>query len=104
LTRIVPEGYTARPLADILGAVKLWKKILLGVGILVFGAGALMAWKIGPKNIIGMIRYDQRQEGTLHVGDRAPDVALVGLDGNSTVHLADSVGEKPLVLVFGSFT
>jgi hypothetical protein len=84
--------------------VKLWKKVLLGVGILVFGAGALMAWKIGPKNIIGMIRYDQRQEGTLRVGDRAPDVALVGLDGKSTVHLADSIGEKPLVLVFGSFT
>jgi len=85
-------------------AVKLWKKVLLGLGILVFGAGGLMAWKIGPKNIIGMIRYDQRQEGTLRVGDRAPDVALMGLDGKSTVRLADSIGGKPLVMVFGSFT
>jgi hypothetical protein len=84
--------------------VKLWKKVLLGVAVLLFGAGALMAWKIGPKNLIGMIRYDQRQEGRLRVGDRAPDVALVGLDGKSTVRVADSIGEKPLVLVFGSFT
>jgi len=84
--------------------VKLWKKVLLGVVILLLGAGALMAWKIGPKNIIGMIRYDQRQEGKLHVGDPAPDVALVGLDGKSTVRLTDTIGGKPLVLVFGSFT
>ena len=84
--------------------MKLWKKVLLGVVVLLLGAGALLAWKIGPKNIIGMIRYDQRQEGSLHVGDRAPDVALVGLDGKATVHVSDSIGEKPLVLVFGSFT
>jgi len=84
--------------------VKLWKKVLLGVAGLLLAAGGLMAWKIGPKNIIGMIRYDQRQEGRLHVGDRAPDVALMSLDGKTTVHLADSIGEKPLVLIFGSFT
>jgi len=84
--------------------MKLWKKILIGVVALLLGAGVLMAWKIGPKNIIGMIRYDQRQEGRLHVGDRAPDVALMGLDGKSTVRVADAIGEKPLVLVFGSFT
>lgn len=84
--------------------MKLWKRALLVVVVLLFAAAGLMAWKIGPKNIIGMIRYDQRQEGNLRVGDRAPDVALVGLDGKSTVRLADSIGEKPLVLVFGSFT
>ena len=84
--------------------MKLWKKILLVVVALLFAAGGLMAWKIGPKNIIGMFRYDQRQEGRLHVGDRAPAVALMGLDGKSTVRPADAIGEKPLVLVFGSFT
>ena len=84
--------------------MKLWKKVLVGVVVLLLGAGALMAWKIGPKNIIGMIRYDQRQEGRLHVGDRAPDVALLALDGQASVKLSAAIGEKPLVLVFGSFT
>ena len=85
-------------------AVKLWKKILLAVALLVLAAGGLMAWKIGPRNIIGMLRYDQRQEGKLKVGDRAPDVALIALDGKTPVRVAESIGDRPLVLVLGSFT
>ena len=84
--------------------MKLWKKLLLGVLLLVVAAAALAAWKIGPRNIIGMLRYDQRQEGKLKVGDRAPDVALLSLDGKSPVRVYESIGDKPLVLVFGSFT
>jgi hypothetical protein len=84
--------------------MKLWKKVLLGAGLLVTAAAALAAWKMGPRNIIGMLRYDQRQEGKLRVGDLAPDVALVALDGSTPVHVAESIGDKPLVLVFGSFT
>ncbi len=84
--------------------MKLWKKIVLGVLALVVGAAALLAWKIGPRNVIGMLRYDQREEGTLLVGHAAPDVSLVALDGRTRVPLARSIGEKPLVLVFGSYT
>ena len=84
--------------------MRLWKKLLLGAGLLVAAAAALAAWKIGPRNIIGMLRYDQRQEGKLKVGDRAPDVALIALDGKTPVHVAESMGDKPLILVFGSFT
>jgi peroxiredoxin len=51
-----------------------------------------------------MLLYDQRREGTLKVGDPAPDVTLVGLDGTSEVKLASLFGTRPLVLVFGSFT
>ncbi len=51
-----------------------------------------------------MLRYDQREEGTLKVGHVAPDVELLALDGVTPVRLKDSVGGKPLVIVFGSFT
>jgi hypothetical protein len=81
----------------------MWKKIVLGVLAVVLGVAAFMVWKIGPRNVVGMIRYDQRRDGDLKVGDRAPEVALVGLDGKSRVPLVAGRG-KPLVLIFGSFT
>jgi hypothetical protein len=58
----------------------------------------------GPRNLIGMIRYDQREEGSLKVGDRAPDVPLLELDGKTPVRLSERIGGKPTILVFGSFT
>ena len=82
----------------------MWKKVLLGaVGLVVIGAGVVVA-KIGPRNVIGMIRYDQRREGDLKVGDRAPAAMLVSLDGKSQVPLFDTKTNKPTVLIFGSFT
>jgi hypothetical protein len=81
----------------------MWKKILLTiVALLVIGAGVMVA-KIGPRNVIGMIRYDQRREGDLKVGDRAPAGMLVALDGKSQAPLLETSG-KPTVLIFGSFT
>jgi len=80
------------------------KKILLGVSALVVLGAAVMVAKIGPRNVIGMIRYDQRRDGDLKVGDRAPDALLVALDGQRNVPLLRDRGGKPLVLVFGSFT
>jgi hypothetical protein len=79
------------------------KKVLLGVTVLVLLAGGVIAAKIGPRNIIGMIRYDQRQEGTLQVGDAAPQALLVSLDGKTSQPLL-AQREKPTVLIFGSFT
>jgi hypothetical protein len=81
------------------------KKVLLGLAVLlVVGVGVAVFW-IGPANVVGMIVYGtQRREGTLQPGDRAPDVALVSLDGDSRRRLGELVGERPLVLVFGSFT
>lgn len=85
--------------------MRLWKKILIGIGALAVLAVAGFTYMIGgPRNLIGMLRYDQREEGKLKVGDLAPDVLLVALDGKTPVRLADSIGDKPLVLVFGSFT
>ena len=84
--------------------MRLFKKILLVVVLLVGAVAGVIAWKIGPRNIIGMLRYDQRKEGSLKVGDRAPDVALVSLDGKTPLRLSERVGVKPLILVFGSYT
>ena len=82
----------------------MWKKVLLAIAALVVvGAGVMIA-KIGPRNVIGMIRYDQRREGDLQVGDRAPAAMLVGLDGKSQAPLFDASLKKPTVLIFGSFT
>ncbi len=84
--------------------MRILKKVLLIALILVAAAVSLAAWKIGPRNLIGMLRYDQRQEGSLKVGDRAPDVSLVSLDGKTALRVSDRIGVKPLVLVFGSYT
>jgi hypothetical protein len=84
--------------------VKVIKKIAIALGLILVGVVAVVVFRIGPRNILGMIRYDQRKEGTLRVGDAAPDVELVALDGARRLRLKDSVGGKPLVLVFGSFT
>ena len=84
--------------------MKVFRKVLLAVAVLVSVLAAVVVWRIGPRNIIGMIRYDQRKEGTLKPGDAAPDVTLVSLDGKTPVRVMDKVGGKPLVLVFGSYT
>jgi hypothetical protein len=80
------------------------KKLGIVVLVLVLGAVAFVVLRIGPRNVLGMIRYDQRKEGSLRVGDAAPDVELVALDAARRLRLKDSVGGKPLVLVFGSYT
>jgi hypothetical protein len=84
--------------------MRVWKKVSIGLGavlLLLVVAGVVV---IGPRNVIGMIRYDKREEGKLKVGDTAPDVALVGLDGVSRVRISQRIGPRPLVLVFGSYT
>lgn len=80
------------------------KKILVVLGAIIMLGGGVMAWKMGPRNIIGMLRYDQRQEGRLVVGDMAPDVELLSVDGKRREKLAGYFHDKPLVLIFGSFT
>ena len=84
--------------------MRLFKKILFGALILLVAVVGVAAWKIGPRNVYGMLRYDQREEGDLKVGDPAPDAALVALDGRSHVRMLDGAAGKPLVIVFGSYT
>lgn len=84
--------------------MKGWVVVLLLLVLVVLAGGGFFVFRMGPRNIVGMLRYDQRRAGSLKVGDAAPDVALIAMDGRSEVRLADSVGSKPLVLVFGSYT
>jgi hypothetical protein len=81
----------------------VWR-IAAGLGLVVVvlvGAALVM---IGPRDLIGILRYDQRREGSLRVGDRAPDVLLATLDGSTKVRLLERFTGRPLVIVFGSFT
>lgn len=80
------------------------KKVILILGGLVVVAASAIVIRIGPRNVIGMIRYDQRREGDLKVGDRAPDALLVSVDGTSRQPLLEANANQPTVLIFGSFT
>ncbi|MDI1429158.1 hypothetical protein [Polyangium sorediatum] len=80
------------------------KKALIAVGALLVAGGAAFVGWMGPRNVIGMLRYDQREEGQLKVGEAAPDVEMVALAEGRREKLSAYLGDKPLVLIFGSFT
>lgn len=85
----------------------VWKWIPGAVLILLLGAYfALAHFMGGPRDVYGFLRYalPQWHEGNLHVGDRAPDVRVFSLDGRDGHDLHEWIGQKPLVLVFGSYT
>jgi hypothetical protein len=83
------------------------RKLALGlgsIGLIVFLLGAAAMIKLGPRFVFGMLRYDTRREGELQVGDRAPDIKMLALDGSTEVRLSEHLGKRPVVIVFGSFT
>ena len=85
--------------------MQVWHKSVLALVLSVaLGLGAASYLVGGPNNLIGMLRYDVRRDGDLAVGHKAPDVALVALDGTTPVRLSEHIGGKPAVLIFGSFT
>jgi hypothetical protein len=93
------------PIAMSPRAARIARRLVLAVVILAVAAVAGFTYMIGgPRNLIGMLRYDQREEGNLRVGDRAPDVVLTALDGTTRSPLLADRGDQALVLVFGSFT
>ncbi len=50
---------------------------------------------------IWLEKYDARAPKS---GDLAPDFELRDVNGDNPVHLYDLIGEKPVGLIFGSFT
>ena len=83
------------------------KKVVIAFGVLfVLAVGVLSQLAGGPKHIYGLVRYalPQMHRGELRVGDPAPDVQLLSLDGQSRFSLREKFGPRPLVLIFGSYT
>jgi hypothetical protein len=103
---------------------KPWRRrlVLVGVAAVVLYAvlsAALFAVMRQPPDVIGSFfkripwpvfaalpmerLWLRAREGTLHVGDTAPEFDLATFDNSSRVSLASLRG-KPTVLVFGSYT
>jgi hypothetical protein len=71
------------------------------------GIAAVGAWGYFEAMKRAWIRYNEydiRSEGSLAVGDLAPDLELASADGSGPKRISDLYREKTLVLVFGSYT
>jgi len=68
--------------------------------------GAIMAKVPMPAMIVMPFEplWMSARAGTLNVGDQAVDFSLPALDGSRTVTLSDEYRERPVVLIFGSYT
>jgi hypothetical protein len=84
-----------------------WKWLGGFLGVLVVAAFAGLSYMAGsPKDAYGMVRYalPHMHRGVLKVGSDAPDARIVALDGVTRFHIRERTHDRPLVLVFGSFT
>ena len=80
-------------------------RIVIGLVVLAgvaYGSGQAYFYAM-KQNWVKYNEYDVRSEGMLAVGDLAPDLELGLVEGDS-VRLSSFFGEKPVVLVFGSYT
>ena len=80
-----------------------------GVSLAVLAVAAFIGLSMmagSPRDVYGMVRYalPHMHRGTLKVGSDAPDALLVALDGVSRFHIRERTHDRPLVLIFGSFT
>ncbi|PYU74097.1 MAG: hypothetical protein DMG49_05190 [Acidobacteria bacterium] len=84
-----------------------WKWTAAIFGIVIVAAFIALSVMAGsPKDVYGMVRYalPHMHRGTLKIGSDAPDARIVALDGVSRFHIRERTRDRPLVLVFGSFT
>ena len=81
------------------------KKVLAGCGLL---AGTILVGttlvaqdsQVSPQQVI----QEMMREGSLKVNDVAPDFYLMERHGVERVRLSSFKNEKPVALVFGSYT
>lgn len=61
-----------------------------------------------PMSAMSVLPFEQlwmsARRGALRVGDVAPDFALPTVDRSRVVKLSEELRERPVVLVFGSYT
>ena len=83
--------------------MKKW--ICVGAAVLiVLALGAWGYFEATKRAWIRINEYDIRTEGSLQVGDLAPDVELLTMAGGGTRRISELYAEKPVVLTFGSYT
>jgi len=68
--------------------------------------GRVMAHVPGPAFLVLPFEtlWTRARAGNLLTGDLAPDFSLLKLDKSETVRLSTLTAQKPVVLVFGSYT
>ncbi len=84
----------------------LFKRLLIALALLalVAASGVFGYMQAMKRAWIRYGEYDIRSEGSLSVGDRAPDLELERLDAAGTTRLSEGWAVHPLILVFGSYT
>lgn len=83
--------------------MRKWIGALLAV-LLVLAVGGFGYMEAAKRAWIRINEYDIRSEGTLQVGDLAPDIELLTTIEGETRRISDLYADKPLVLTFGSYT
>ena len=102
--------------------VKFLLRFFAGLAILYLACGAFIWWSMRqPPEKFGRVMaripgpvafmlfpfetlWTQARAGTLNVGDPAPDFSLQAQDKSATIQLSSLNRQRPVVLVFGSYT
>jgi hypothetical protein len=69
--------------------------------MLTFTLALLLAQAPSPQEVMSRMAHG---EGTLKPGDPAPDFSLRAVRSDKTVRLSGFAGQRPVALVFGSYT
>jgi len=87
--------------------MKMWHWFLISFVLILGIAYAGLSYMMGgPRDVYGFLRYalPQWRRGALRVGDTAPDFQLYTTNGNETFRMSERRGNRPMVLIFGSYT
>ena len=102
--------------------IKLLLRLFVGLVVVYFAFGAFIWWsmrqppeKFGrimagiPGPVVFMLYpfetlWTHARAGSLSVGDRAPDFQLMAQDHSGPVQLSALNNQRPVVLIFGSYT